>query len=221
MNIDTIKPTDHCTHIPYKPKNGLKDPYPIHIKFTAWYQVMFWFIFSFIWTGFSLFLSYFCTLEVLNGNYYATIGYGVTIIGLIFIGVAIRSFLRWKKFGNSYLYIREPFVGAVLEGKIVSSVLITTPNPFVLTLKCNRNHKDRGQKSHYSCEWEKKETAAGYITDMNTTMIPIRFAIPSNALPSSRIGASRDCISWQLEITTSLKGANYYATFSITVNSSS
>lgn len=158
-----------------------------------------------------------------NDNYLALLGLIFPVVGVGLAVWAIRSFIRWRKFGDSVLELSAfpGVIGGALKGRILTSVNIKATHGFRLTLNCiqqvTRGSGDNRRTSE-SILWQQetrlqRESAE---FDPSRSEIPIEFQIPFDASPTEE-RSDDDKTLWRLEATAEVSGVDYAAQFEVPV----
>lgn len=185
-------------------------------------------IFSLVFAGFwnlvSLPVVFLLPDEVMkNGNRLALIGLAFPLIGIGLLGWAVRSLIRQRKFGQARLRL-ETFPGVVggpLAGTLFIGSDMRPESGFHLTLDCvNRRVTRSGGKRRTSERLLHQDSIrvplehAG--VDMTGTTVPVRFAIPFQASPTSDEN-SDNRVFWRLSATAEVPGVDYAGSFEVPV----
>lgn len=147
-------------------------------------------------------------------------------VGVILIIVWLVQVARHRRFGDSYFQMASVpgVVGGKLAGVVHISKHIQPVAGFKLTLNCYRRETRRRGKDNKTFEriihQEEMIIAKEVLADDHTrTAVPILFAIPYEAQPTSETVTDTHNVSihWTLAVTANLPGANYSGRFQVPV----
>jgi hypothetical protein len=161
-----------------------------------------------------------------KGNHLALIAMLFPVVGVGLIVAAVRATLRQRKFGGSSLELatRPGIVGHGIAGTIRIASELLPPDGFGATLTCvnlrtTGSGDDRSTAETIRWQDEQRVTgqrSAGGAGQGIVTVVPVRFRLPSDVLPSDDTN-SNDRIVWRLQIGAAVPGVDYSATFEVPV----
>jgi hypothetical protein len=148
-------------------------------------------------------------------------------VGFLGVGLliwAIRTTLRYRKYGMSRLELSTipGTIGRSLTGTVRVGTSLQSESGFDVRLTCIHRVTTRSGKNSSVQErilWQEQTQAQGQSSrdpSGMSTRIPIAFVIPADAQPSEGRN-SRDQIVWRLEVSASVPGVDYAATFEVPV----
>ncbi len=146
-------------------------------------------------------------------------------IGIAFVYITFRTWIRKRKFGISILYCKTmPFyLGERLQGTIQTGVQVKkqTRKEFFIRFICVKRTTliDQQGKDRVSGKtiWIQEETVFGSISKTTPTFdIPVDLAIPHD-LPPTELYPEDDRTLWRLEISSTVKGVDYAAQFEVPI----
>jgi len=187
-------------------------------------QFLFPLIFALFWNLISAPLLFVLPSEVLeNDNKLALIGLIFPVVGLGLIVWAVRSFLHWKKFGDS-VFEMSTFPGVVgggLAGRILTSVDIKPISGFDLTLSSIRRvttGSGKNRSTSERVEWQEVRHIDRETLDYDPTRssIPVAFTIPFETEPTEQHSTDNETL-WRLEVTAETAGIDFSAPFEVPV----
>ncbi len=184
--------------------------------------VILW-IFSAFWIGGVLLGSFHLAQEALEtGNQGFLIMLVLPAAGIGLAVFVIRQTRLWRKFGESTFELEHlpAVLGGELAGTLHTKGVEVAKDGFHVRISCVRQLNGAGDRSHIQEEvlWSDTEqiplgaATRGY----GAVMIPIHFALPSDAPPSHAL-QSHDQIVWRLETSAELPGPDYESSFEIPV----
>ena len=135
--------------------------------------------------------------EVADGNHLALIGLIFPLVGLGLVVWAVRTSLRWRKFGTS--------------------VLQRAPASVRLRLTCVARTRDSDGDTHDSLLWHDEASVPGPALRREPAglAVPFAFAIPGDASPTDRESSPE--IRWRLEARAAVAGVDYASGFDVPV----
>ena len=145
------------------------------------------------------------------------------LVGLAILVGAIRSVIRWRKFGQSVFDLRS--VPGVIGGQLAGIIKVPTRlcplDGFRLRLACLRRITRRSGKHHHTSEtvlWEQEQQQLQALPtdDPQRSVIPVEFDIP-HRYPSSDDSNPRNKVLWRLEARADLPGVDYLVQFEVPV----
>lgn len=176
-------------------------------------------------TGFTAPLLYLIPEEIFKkGNYWVTLALIFPLIGGAILWGAIRSIIRWRKFGSATLELHslplEP--GRDFRGTI------RLPKGFPqggsqmvdLQLRCDRIIAERtsnGTRVHSEEVWKEEwQSPAHTMSSIGGTTIPIDVLLPPD-LPSTGKESDSITVTWQLQARADLPGVDFKLDFELPV----
>jgi hypothetical protein len=158
-----------------------------------------------------------------NDNYLALLGLIFPLVGIGLAIWAIRSFVRWRKFGDSVLELSTfpGVIGGPLKGRVLTSVDIKPSSGFRLTLNCvNRVTRGSGddRSTSESILWQEEKHLQRESAEFDPTRseIPIDFQIPFDSSPTEE-RSDDDEILWRLQVEAEVPGVDYTSQFEVPV----
>jgi hypothetical protein len=141
--------------------------------------------------------------------------------GIVPAGVASYLIGRFRKFGVS-VFEMSPMPG-VLGGPVTGTIQIPakveTTDGFDVSLRCIHQYTTRSGKSsttHCDVLWEDaRHLDAGYAMG-ETTMLPVRFAVPYEE-PATTVAGGKNGYYWRLSAKAAAPGIDYKAVFDVPV----
>lgn len=149
----------------------------------------------------------------------------IALVALLFpaIGIglfvwAVRSFVRWRKFGESTLELQTipGVIGGPLEGTIRTSVDIRPEAGFDVTLSSIHRYRSgsgKNRSTHEKVLWQKSYRVA---LDRSGAGIPIAFEVPY-ACEATDDGDSDNQRIWKLDVKADVVGVDYHVEFEVPV----
>lgn len=162
--------------------------------------------------------------EVLEkGNHLALIGLVFPLVGVGLLIWAGRSFVRWKKFGDS-VFEMSTFPGVIggrLRGRVLTSVDLQPAEGYRLTLSCVRRVTTGSGKNRSTSErilWQDEQRLERELAEYDPTRseIPIEFEIPFDCRPTEE-RSQDDEVLWRLIVDAEVPGVDYAASFEVPV----
>jgi hypothetical protein len=148
---------------------------------------------------------------------------GFGIIGIILLVVAVRATLRRQRFGKTYLELQSlPFTpGGRMRGAIHLRWNTSAEHGIKFRLSCMRKITSGNGNNRSTSQvalWEKEQTvpASTVLPSPFDTVIPVEFAIPSDAYESNH-ESSNDQILWLLHVEADVPGIDYADSFEVPV----
>lgn len=180
--------------------------------------------FALFWNLISLPVLFLVPAEITEkGNYLAALGLIFPLLGIGMIVWAIRSFLRWRRFGESVLEMPKVpgVVGGPLAGVIRANMARPPASSFSQTLSCLRLRRTGSGKNRSTQEtvlWQERHgiKRSAISTTGGEVAIPVLFAIPYDARETDETD-SDDRTVWRLEVTAEMPGIDYSASFEVPV----
>jgi hypothetical protein len=161
-----------------------------------------------------------------KGNRLALIALLFPVVGLGLIAAAVRATMRQRKFRLSSLELatRPGVVGHGIAGTVRIGSELVPADGFAATLTCvnlctTGSGDDRSTSEYIRWQDEQRvlgQRGAGGAGQGLVTVIPVRFRLPSDVLPTDDTN-SNDRIVWRLQIAAAVPGVDYSATFEVPV----
>ena len=185
--------------------------------------VVLW-VFTTLWIGVAGPASVLFLLEALANGHWA--GFLVAVfpaIGVWLLASSVRHTRYWRKFGeSSFRMERLPAtLGGELVGTLHTRAIEHAEAGLLVRVSCVRQTREEGASQSTTREellWSDEERIPVQAVkgDSGDVMLPIRFALPSDAPPSHAL-LSHDQVVWRLETSAELPGADYESSFEIPV----
>jgi hypothetical protein len=156
--------------------------------------------------------------EIEKGNYVAAIGLLFPLVGLGLLWWAVKSTLRYRKFGSSYLQLDTlpGVIGGKLRGTIHSRLPEKPAAGVKISLHCVQRRDSRGKNSSSSEKllWEQSYTLGpeNLYRGREGLDLPVEFHIPYDSLPSDDSDPC-DKIIWRVGTGAQLAGVDYQTQF--------
>jgi len=180
-------------------------------------------LFALFWNLISSPLLFVIPGELEDGNRLTLIALLFPAVGLGLIVWAVRSFLRWNKYGESTFEMANVpgIVGGPLAGVVYTNIKLEPEEGFRVTLSCveeitTGSGKNRSTRQHIHWQDErllKRELTEG---DLARSAIPVFFAIPHDARESTVESGSR-AVHWKLNVQAAVPGIDFEAEFRVPV----
>jgi len=145
------------------------------------------------------------------------------VVGLIVLIAAVRATIRFERFGRTYFEMASlPFSpGSRVAGAIHVQLNADATRSVDLSLQCIRrvvigSGKDSSVQQVPLWEDSKNISAAALSRDPLGTLIPVEFALPSDAFQTSH-GNQRDQVLWVLKVNANVPGVGYSDEFELPV----
>ena len=158
-----------------------------------------------------------------KGNKAALIGLLFPVIGIGLLTWAIRSILRWNRFGESVFEMKSVpgVVGGALAGVIKTKVNIRPEDSFRLQLACINKRITGSGKNRTTSErilWEDHHAIQHELLqrDFQQSAIPVLFKIPFDSIETNNDDSDSE-IYWRLTTEAAVPGIDYKAQFQIPV----
>jgi hypothetical protein len=158
-----------------------------------------------------------------NGNYLALLGLIFPLVGLGLAIWAIRSFIRWKKFGDSVFEMSTfpGVIGGPVAGRVLTSVNVKAAAGYRLTLSCiNRVTRGSGKNrsTRESILWQQDSHLQRESAEFDSTRseIPVDFQIPFDASPTEERSEDDETL-WRLQVEAEVPGVDYSSQFDVPV----
>jgi len=181
-------------------------------------------IMAVFWNLISAPLLFLLPKEVIeNDNHLALIGLIFPLVGIGLAIWAIRSYIRWKKFGDSVFEMSTfpGVIGGPLAGRVLTSVNLKPSDGFHLTLNCiHRVTRGSGddRRTSESILWQQVQHLERESAEFDPTRseIPVDFQIPFDASPTEE-RSDDDQILWRLQVEAEVPGVDYGSQFEVPV----
>ncbi|MBD3265604.1 DUF3592 domain-containing protein [bacterium] len=165
--------------------------------------------------------------EIQQGEYIAWLVFLFPLAGLALLGMAVKNFLQWRKFGESVLELTTVpgMIGGHLSGVVMIPKKLHPRDGFHLTLtsyeKIRRNRgRNNSGKSHTQITplWQRDRTISRDMMEdkPDTTAIPVYFEIPDH-VEESTVTSGHRSVSWRLKIDAEVEGMDYSTQFEVPV----
>lgn len=146
--------------------------------------------------------------------------YFFPVVGIVLIGVSIRAFVNWRKFGRTPLQL-DPFPGSLgrhVGGKILNNIAYDGSKKYLVTLSCLHSYmsgsgKDRSRRE--SVHWQSEGTCFSEPA-ANGTEVSFRFSVPAD-LPQTDNKKASSYYLWRVRINCEFPGADFERIFEIPV----
>jgi len=136
---------------------------------------------------------------------------------------AVRSIVRWRKFGQSRFQMPEVpgVLGGRLAGVVHAPVHITPEDGFHLTLSCVNKVTSGSGKNRSTKErilWQEKRVMKRELLERDKTRsaIPVLFAVPYDQQPTNDEDSDNE-ILWRLTVSAKVPGVDYESRFEVPV----
>jgi len=143
------------------------------------------------------------------------------LVGIGLLGWAIKSSLRYAKFGTSELRLRSTpgVIGGRLEGDVYCAVRRMPKDGALVSLTCIRQVPDSdGTSERLIWESEKRISTGALGRDSRGMRIPVEFTIPSDCEESKEtVGNTGSGIEWRLNVMAEVEGVDFAAQFEVPV----
>ncbi len=149
----------------------------------------------------------------------------IALIALMFPAVgaglafwAGRSFVRWRKFGESTFEMRTlpGVIGGPLEGTLRTSVDVRPENGFEVTLSSIRRYRSGSGKNRRTTENVLWQSSYHVARDRSHGGVPLAFHVPFECSPTDVDDTDNQKI-WRLEVAASVRGVDYHVQFDVPV----
>ncbi len=187
-------------------------------------QTAMWFswVFAIFWNLISAPLVFFLPAEIEKGNHAAAVGLLFPVIGVGLLYWAVKTTLRYRKFGVSLLELSTipGVIGGKLRGTIHSGLQDKPPDGIKVSLNCVRRRESRGKNSSASERliWEESYVlgAERVYRGREGLDLPVEFAIPHESEASDESDRYNKII-WRVEASATLAGVDYETRFDVPV----
>ena len=186
--------------------------------FTAWVFAAFWNLISFP-TGY---LGVRAAMQ--EGKPAALLALLFPLVGIGLVGWAVRSTLRYRKYGVSRLELTTipGVIGRTLTGTVRAPARMQPEAGFQVTLSCVRRTTTRSGKSSSTSEtilWQDERQVRGEPRRTAETMethIPVAFRLPADVAACDNTNPTNRVL-WRLRLCAVVPGVDYESTFEVPV----
>ena len=184
----------------------------------AWIFAVFWNLVSFP----SAYLG--ARVAIQEGKHVALIGLLFPIAGAGLLIWAIRSTIRYHKYGSSQLQLSTipGIIGRTLAGTISVPGKLLPAEGYLATLSCIRRETTGSGKSRSTSEdilWQEERRVQGTPSRSPSGMVTnvsVAFRLPSDVSPSDSHNP-REPVVWRLQLSGEVPGVDYDSTFEVPV----
>ena len=180
-------------------------------------------IFALVWNAISWPLATALPRELERGNHAALVGLLFPLLGVGMLVWAVRSTLRWLRFGASRFEMASVpgVLGGELSGTLHVGEGVASATQFSARLQCIRRKVTGSGKSratHEKILWSEDAAIPVMALTHGPTgrMLPISFTVPYDCRPSDPL-PSDDRILWRLEVRAEIPGVDYFGQFDVPV----
>jgi hypothetical protein len=182
-------------------------------------------IFGGFWNLVSFPAAFFALRQALEqGRYAGLIALLFPAVGIGLLAWAVRSTLRYRRYGTSRLELTTvpAPVGRELRGIVVASGLLETRETLGVTLTCVRRVTRGAGKNRSTTEtvlWQEEQRVRGTQSrraEGMVTSVPVAFRIPADAEPADSTDP-RDQVVWRLAVSADVPGVDYHSAFEVPV----
>jgi hypothetical protein len=186
--------------------------------FTAW-------VFAAFWNLISLPTGYLgARAAIQEGKPAAFLALLFPLVGIGLVGWAVRSTLRYRKYGVSRLELTTipGVIGRTLTGMVRAPARVQPEAGFRVTLSCVRRVTTRSGKSSSTSErilWQDERQVMGEPRRTAETMethIPVAFRLPADAEACDNTNPTNRVL-WRLRLCAVVPGVDYESTFEVPV----
>jgi hypothetical protein len=185
--------------------------------FTAWVFAAFWNLVSLPGAFFAV------RAAVQEGNHVALLALLFPLAGIGLLVWAVRSTLRYRKYGVSRLELSTipGVVGRTLTGVVRAPARMRPDGGFQVTLSCVRRVTRGGEDSSTSESilWQEERRVTGEPSRTAAAMethIPVAFRLPADA-PACDDTDSNNRVLWRLRLSATVPGVDYESQFEVPV----
>lgn len=173
-------------------------------------------VFALFWNAISSFVWIVLPEELAKGNKLVLIALLFPLVGVGLLVWAVRSTLRWRRFGQSTfeLAANPAPLGGQLCGLIASQHPFADARSIRLRLACIRRERS-GDSTQERLLWEDVKTLEADAV-RSTGGIPVFFNLPAEGEPASSTNQLPQVI-WRLDASAALPGIDYAARFEVPV----
>ncbi len=180
-------------------------------------------VFAFLWNAIAAPILFVLPDELAQGNTPALIGLAFPLVGVVLIIVAVRMWLRSRKYRGTHLELgRVPIPpGARFEATLHARFDGGPPERVVMRISCVRRRVTGSGKNHSVREdivWQDERDMGGEEVGLNfgAAAVPVAFDIPE-AAPSVTPDSGDDRIVWRLDIDAEAPGIDLSESFELPV----
>ena len=178
-------------------------------------------LFALVWNAISVPLLFIVPAEVQSGNMPAAIGLLFPLVGVWLFLWAVRSTVRWRKFGGSVLELESVPVhpGRVLRGVIRTRLDEPPADGLALTVTCVRRIDPPGKSNvHEKILWQEEARIPSEMLrrEFDGTVIPVEVDIPDGVQPTD-LTDRRNTVHWRVHVQAAVTGIDYAAVFEVPV----
>ena len=176
-------------------------------------------VFAGVWNLLSMPVVVFAHEQIFDpDNRIALVALLFPIVGVGLVVWAARSFIQWRKFGESIFEMRTipGVIGGPLEGTIRVSADIRPGAGFDVMLSSVHRYRSgsgKNRSTHQDVLWQKSYRVA---LDRSGPGIPIAFQVPYDCEPTDD-GDSDNQRIWKLEVKAEVLGVDYHVEFEVPV----
>lgn len=183
-----------------------------------------WFAWGFaiFWNLVSCPTAVFLPEEIEKGNHLAAIGFIFPVIGVGLLWWAVRSTIRYRKFGISILQMETlpGVIGGKLSGTVHTRLPEKPPEGVKVSLRCVRRRESRGKNSSSSESmiWEESRTLGSehLYRGREGIDVPVEFHIPYDN-QSSDDSDRYNKIIWRVGVSAGVSGVDFETQFEVPV----
>lgn len=210
---------------PHEPWQWQKDWATGRIEDTGKATMWISWVFASFWNLVSLPAGYAGVRDALQKENHA--GYIALLFPLVGMGLlawAIRTSLRYKKYGISRLQLSTipGTIGRTIAGTVRTSAVLQPPEGFLATLSCVRRVTTRSGKNSSTSEsvlWQEERSVRGEPSRDAGGLgmrIPVAFQLPKDVQASDSSNPNNRVL-WRLTLSASVPGIDYESTFEVPV----
>lgn len=184
---------------------------------------MLW-VFGLVWCAISAPLAWKLPEEVTRqGNPLIWLFLAFPLVGIGLLVWALRSTLRWRRFGSSVLELKTlpGVIGGRLEATLQLSAHLDAPEGMELALECIHKRttgSGKNRSTHEHILWQREHTVPrdAFGLGMTGTAVPVEFTVPYGC--RATCGSDTDDeILWRVAAKAEVAGVDYYARFEVPV----
>lgn len=180
-------------------------------------------IFAMLWNLISAPVLFLVPEEIEKGNLAALLGLVFPLVGAGFVVWVVRGMLRWRRYGESTLYLDHVpvAVGGVLEGRVEIESRVEPVAGFEWTLSCVRKRRKTSgnESSSEQVAWQDRGRASyerrGGLGAK--TVIPLRLDLPADEAGTRAAEEGGEEILWRLDLEADVEGIDYLGRFELPV----
>ena len=184
-----------------------------------------WFAWGFaiLWNLISCPTAIFLPEEIEKGNHLAALGFLFPIVGVGLLWWAVRSTIRYRRFGTSTLQMDTlpGVIGGKLRGTIRTRLQEKPSDGVKVSIHCVRRTQTRSGKNRSSSEkvlWEESRTLGRehLYRGREGIDVPVDFHIPFDNLPSDESDRYNKIV-WRVGARAAVRGVDYETQFEVPV----